>query len=117
MQLEQIGRKDIIEQVGKVDGKATTTDAAQSEQKIAKEKLRSISVNNPFYNKNDLKEKTMAEKMEEQLAQGTDASLLHNQMAVYAQTTSDKDYEKMQEEGFSPNAYGSTHHCDRDRSY
>ena len=67
MQLEQIGRKDIIEQVGKVDGKATTTDAAQSEQKIAKEKLRSISVNNPFYNKNDLKEKTMAEKMEEQL--------------------------------------------------
>ena len=40
--------------------------------------------------------------MEEQLAQGTDASLLHNQMAVYAQTTSDKDYEKMQEEGFSP---------------
>ena len=102
MQLEQIGRKDIIEQVGKVDGKATTTDAAQSEQKIAKEKLRSISVNNPFYNKNDLKEKTMAEKMEEQLAQGTDASLLHNQMAVYAQTTSDKDYEKMQEEGFSP---------------
>lgn len=102
MQLEQIGRKDIIEQVGKVDGKATTTDAAQSEQKIAKGKLRSISVNNPFYNKNDLKEKTMAEKMEEQLAQGTDASLLHNQMAVYAQTTSDKDYEKMQEEGFSP---------------
>ena len=59
MQLEQIGRKDIIEQVGKVDGKATTTDAAQSEQKIAKEKLRSISVNNPFYNKNDLKEKTI----------------------------------------------------------
>ena len=56
MQLEQIGRKDIIEQVGKVDGKATTTDAAQSEQKIAKEKLRSISVNNPFYNKNDLKD-------------------------------------------------------------
>ena len=51
MQLEQIGRKDIIEQVGKVDGKATTTDAAQSEQKIAKGKLRSISVNNPFYNK------------------------------------------------------------------
>jgi len=102
MQLEQIGRKDIIEQVGKVDGKATTTDAAQSEQKIAKGKLRSISVNNPFYNKNDLKEKTMAEKMEEQLAQGTDASLLHNQMAVYAQTTSGKDYEKMQEEGFSP---------------
>ena len=44
----------------------------------------------------------MAEKMEEQLAQGTDASLLHNQMAVYAQTISDKDYEKMQEEGFSP---------------
>lgn len=88
MQLEQIGRKDIIEQVGKVDGKATTTDATQSEQKIAKGKLRSISVNNPFYNKNDLKEKTMAEKMEEQLAQGTDASLLHNQMAVYAQTTS-----------------------------
>lgn len=82
--------------------KQTTTDAAQSEQKIAKGKLRSISVNNPFYNKNDLKEKTMAEKMEEQLAQGTDASLLHNQMAVYAQTTSDKDYEKMQEEGFSP---------------
>ena len=39
MQLEQIGRKDIIEQVGKVDGKATTTDAAQSEQKIAKGKI------------------------------------------------------------------------------
>ena len=36
------------------------------------------------------------------MAQGTDASLLHNQMAVYAQTTSGKDYEKMQEEGFSP---------------
>ena len=102
MQLEQIGRKDIIEQLGKVDGKATATDAAQSEQKIANGKLRSISVNNPFYNKNDLREKTMTEKMEEQLAQGTDASLLHNQMAVYAQTTSGKDYEKMQEEGFSP---------------
>ena len=102
MQLEQIGRKDIIEQLGKVDGKATATDAAQSEQKIANGKLRSISVNNLFYNKNDLREKTMTEKMEEQLAQGTDASLLHNQMAVYAQTTSGKDYEKMQEEGFSP---------------
>lgn len=45
---ERLEEKDIIEQVGKVDGKATTTDAAQSEQKIAKGKLRSISVNNPF---------------------------------------------------------------------
>mgnify|MGYP000330903974 CR=1 FL=1 len=33
---------------------------------------------------------------------GTDATLLHNQMAVYAQTTSGKDYAKMQEDGFSP---------------
>lgn len=117
MQLEQIGRKDIIEQVGKVDGKATTTDAAQSEQKIAKEKLRSISVNNPFYNKNDLKEKTMAEKMEEQLAQGTDASLLHNQMAVYAQTDFGQGLRKNAGGGIFSYAYGSTHHCDRDRSY
>ncbi len=102
MQLEQIGRKDIIEQVGKTDGKATVADTAQSQEKIVKGTLRNISVNNPFYNKNDLKEKTITEKLEEQLAQGTDASLLHNQMAVYAQTTSGRDYEKMQEEGFSP---------------
>ena len=109
MQLEQIGRKDIIEQVGKVDGKATTTDAAQSEQKIAKGKLRSISVNNPFYNKNDLKEKTMAEKMEEQLAQGTDASLCPDDFG--------QGLRKNAGGGIFSYAYGSTHHCDRDRSY
>ena len=102
MQLGQIGINDTVEAKGLVEGKVITGEPVKIEQKMTKEPLRNVSVQHPIYQKEDLKEKTLTQKLEEQLAQGTDATLLHNQMAVYAQTTSGKDYAKMQEDGFSP---------------
>lgn len=102
MQLGQIGINDTVEAKGLVEGKVITGEPVKIEQKMTKEPLRNVSVQHPIYQKEDLKEKTLTQKLEERLAQGTDATLLHNQMAVYAQTTSGKDYAKMQEDGFSP---------------
>lgn len=96
-QLANILKTDQIAETG-----TNETFVKEAKPSSIKEPLRTISMANPTYNKSDLNEKTVVEELEEQLSSGSDASLLHNQMAVYSQTTSPEDYKKMQEDGFDP---------------
>ena len=69
MQLGQIGINDTVEAKGLVEGKVITGEPVKIEQKMTKEPLRNVSVQHPIYQKEDLKEKTLTQKLEEQLAQ------------------------------------------------
>ncbi len=101
MQIDQIRGTDIL-----LKEKSKPEQSAFSEinpnNKSAEGSLRTIQMDAPTYNKNTLKEQTVLDKLEKDMERGTDANTLMNQLAVYANTTSVDDLQKMQEEGFDP---------------
>lgn len=103
MQVEQIRVTDIIKKDPAREAEGLFSgSSAETAGKVKPKELRTIRIDNPFYCKDSLKQETVAETLEQQLAQGGDAMMRHNEMAVYSQTTSDEDFAKMQEEGFHP---------------
>ena len=96
MQIEQIRGTDIVVN-DTISGVNSQKKTEQTEQA-----LRSIEMDTPFYNKSALKQDTVADKLEKDMQRGTDAMSLSNQAAVYANTTSAEDLQKMQEDGFDP---------------
>ena len=109
MQLGQIGINDTVEAKGLVEGKVITGEPVKIEQKMTKEPLRNVSVQHPIYQKEDLKEKTLTQKLEDQLSQGTDATLLHNHIW--------KRLCKNAGRWIFAYGYGGAYHCDSHRSY
>ncbi len=102
MQLDQITKTKLTDFIAGSES-ANQTNMVQKEEKTSGSKtLRTITINNPSYNLNQLQQDSLAEQLEEKLEEPTDASLLHNQMAVYANTTTPEEFKKMQEEGFAP---------------
>ncbi|MDD6195055.1 MAG: DUF6240 domain-containing protein [Lachnospiraceae bacterium] len=103
MQIDQIRETDILK-----NNKATDMEhilsGANSQKKTEKteQPLRSIQMDSPFYNKDALRQDTVAEQLEKDMQRGTEAADLCNQAAVYANTTSAEDLQKMEEEGFDP---------------
>lgn len=103
MHIDQIQEKEFIRQDNSIERNKKGME--QGNTVTGRQPLRNLSLlskESPFYNREDLEESTILEKLEKHLASGMDATLLHNQMAVYAQTTSPEDFAKMQKEGFSP---------------
>ncbi len=103
MQIDQIRTTDIFK-----NEKAGDTDSIASGVNIQKKEndkvnsLRDIQIDSPFYSKNTLGKDTVADQLERDMQRGTSAEELTNQMAVYANTMSAQDLQKMQEEGFDP---------------
>ena len=64
--------------------------------------LRSISIDQPTYQKNQLTQSTVADHLEDASSFGGDARAMKNQMVLASETMSDEDYQRMSEEGFSP---------------
>ncbi|MCR4999995.1 MAG: DUF6240 domain-containing protein, partial [Lachnospiraceae bacterium] len=64
--------------------------------------LRSISIDQPTYQKNQLTQSTVADHLEDASSFGDDARAMKNQMVLASETMSDGDYKRMSEEGFSP---------------
>lgn len=54
------------------------------------------------YNKNSLKSDTVADDIENNIEHNSKGMDMHNKMAVYANTVSEEDFAKMQEDGFNP---------------
>ncbi|MBQ2089595.1 MAG: hypothetical protein II472_05160, partial [Lachnospiraceae bacterium] len=54
------------------------------------------------YNKNSLKSDTVADDIENDIEHNSKGMDMHNKMAVYANTVSEEDFAKMQEDGFNP---------------
>lgn len=103
MQIDQIRLTELFknEKAGAKESVLSGTDTQKTtENKI--EGLRSISVDSPFYNRETMQKETWAKRLEKDMAAGTDANARMNRLAVYANTTSAQDLQKMQEEGFDP---------------
>ncbi|MCR5641253.1 MAG: DUF6240 domain-containing protein [Lachnospiraceae bacterium] len=64
--------------------------------------LRSISIDQPTYQKNQLTQNTAVDQLEDASSFGDDTRALKNEMVLASHTMSDEDYKKMSEEGFSP---------------
>ncbi|MCR5641533.1 MAG: DUF6240 domain-containing protein, partial [Lachnospiraceae bacterium] len=64
--------------------------------------LRSISIDQPTYQKNQLTQSTVADHLEDASSFGGDVRAMKNQMVLASETMSDEDYQRMSEEGFSP---------------
>ena len=91
--LQQAAGKDVKTASGIVAEKAKTTKSVSDRQ-------TSIQMKDTTYlNPAREEKKSIAEKIEE--SSGMDAFDRKNQMAVLSNTTSEEDYAKMQEEGFS----------------
>lgn len=103
MQIDQIRLTDLFknEKTGDADSIISGTNTQKTTEKNT-ETLREISLDSPFYNKNRLKQDTIADQLEKDMQRGTDETALMNQLAVYANTTSPEDLQKMQQDGFDP---------------
>lgn len=64
--------------------------------------LRDISVKNPFYNKNDLGEKTVAESFSDAEKSGLSAKELKEQMVLSSEHMTEEVYGKAKEDGHEP---------------
>ncbi len=64
--------------------------------------LRDISVKNPFYNKNDLGEKTVAESFSDAEKSGLSAKELKEQMVLSSEHMTEEVYGKAKEDGHDP---------------
>lgn len=100
MQVEQVRIADIIKSDKAEDGRNVITGV--KEKKAEDETLRDIQLDCPFYEKGMLKENTVAQKLEKDLQQGAGAEERMNQIAVFANTTTPEDLQKMQQDGFDP---------------
>lgn len=103
MQIDQIRLTDLFknEKTGDADSIISGTNTQKTTEKNT-ETLREISLDSPFYNKNRLKQDTIADQLEKDMQRGTDETALMNQLAVYANTTSPEDLQKMLQDGFDP---------------
>lgn len=103
MQIDQIRLTDLFknEKTGDTDSVISGANTQKTTEKNT-EILRNISIDSPFYNKNNLKQNTVADQLEKDMQRGCDETALMNQLAVYANTTSSEDLQKMQQDGFSP---------------
>ncbi|MCR5144605.1 MAG: DUF6240 domain-containing protein [Lachnospiraceae bacterium] len=79
----------------KVDGDGITTT-------ISGPKAKGVGVESSVYDKHTLQNDTVADKLQQDIKADSTAKELHNEMAVYSQTTSEKDFAKMVEDGFNP---------------
>lgn len=103
MQIDQIRGTDILKNDKAVDMENILSgENSQKKTNKTEQPLRSIQMDTPFYNKDALKQDTVADQLEKDMQRGTDVTNLSNQAAVYANTTSAEDLQKMQEEGFDP---------------
>ena len=66
------------------------------------EGLRNISVKNPFYNKDELGEKTSAESLSEIEGAGLSAKEVKEQMVLSSENMTDTEYGKLKEDGHDP---------------
>ena len=64
--------------------------------------LRDVSVKNPFYNKNDLDEKTVAESFSDAENSGLSAKELKEQMVLSSEHMTEEVYGKAKEDGHDP---------------
>ena len=103
MQIDQIRLTDLFknEKTGDTDSVISGANTQKTTEKNT-EVLRNISIDSPFYNKNHLKQNTVADQLEKDMQRGCDETALMNQLAVYANTTSSEDLQKMQQDGFNP---------------
>ena len=96
--LQQVADKNVKTASGIVAEKAKTTKSVSGRQ-------TSIQMKDTTYlNPAKEEKKSIAEKIEE--SSEMDAFERKNQMAVLSNTTSEEDYAKMQEEGFSLDSTG-----------
>lgn len=105
---QQNGILDLLQQNSGIEEKGSAV-AFKEKVSVAKSKYsdkQSISMKDSTYLNPALAERdTLAEEMER--GTGLDATSRKNQMAVLSHTTSEEDYEKMCEEGFSLESTGS----------
>lgn len=75
----------------------------QSDESVrGSEPLRSISLKNPFYDKNELNQNTVAGKFEEAAQSGLDAKELKEQMVLNAEHMTTSEYDALKEKGYDP---------------
>lgn len=103
MQIDQIRLTELFknEKAGDKEIVPSGTDTQKTTEKNL-EGLRTILVESPFYDRESMQKETWAKRLEKDLATGTDANARMNRLAVYANTTSEQDLQKMQEEGCNP---------------
>ncbi len=103
MQIDQIRITDFINtDATKESGFAISgASSSESSKTSASEGLRSISVDNPFYNKNTVTDSTLADQLNQGLSTEMDAKSRVDEIAVYANTTSSEDLQELSEEGFN----------------
>ncbi len=103
MQIDRLRIMDVVQKdnTRETEGSFSDTGATSAVRDQAGE-LRAIQIDDPFYHKEGLREQTVSEGLEKQLRSGMSAAQRRNGMAVYTQTTSERDLRKMAEEGFDP---------------
>lgn len=103
MQIDQIRVTDIFknEKAGDTEGITSGTNIQKKENETV-DILRNIKMDSPFYSRKTIGGDTVADRLEKDLQRGAGAEEMTNQLAVYANTTSASDLQKMQEEGFDP---------------
>ena len=103
MQIDHIRETDILNKNNATDMEHILSGVnSQKKSEKTEQPLRSIQMDSPFYNKEALRRDTVAEQLEKDMQRGRDGAELCNQAAVYANTTSAEDLQKMEEEGFDP---------------
>lgn len=101
MRVEQQNKSviDFIQQAGAAAGDAATVSAKASTEKSKETGTVTVNMKDVTYGKPQVEEDNILEDMEQ--GAGMSATDRKNQMAVLSNTTSEEDYAKMQEEGFS----------------
>ncbi len=103
MQIDQIRIADFLNTDATKESGAVSVSASSAEAgKVnATEVLRSISVDNPFYDKNSVTDSSFAEQLSQGMSMQMDAKARVDEIAVYAGTTSAEDLQQMSEDGFN----------------
>ena len=104
MQINDI-QKMMLANVGKNNQINTSVSGAEVgviKDHSKTESLRDISVKNPFYNKNDLGEKTVAESFSDAENSGLSAKELKEQMVLSSEHMTEEVYGKAKEDGHDP---------------
>ena len=112
MQINQVNIVDICSKEGNVDavGNFATTSVGkeQSEDKAVRTQdtgeLRNVQVKNATYGKSLFDEDSTASELAGELAGSTDAQQRKNEMIVMSDTNTERDYQKIQEDGYDPMA-------------
>ena len=103
MQINELKNLMLAGANNQINQQISQSGKLQSDEEIkGSAPLRSISLKNPFYDKDELNQKTVAEDFEEASGSGLNVKELKGQMVLNAEHMTNSEHEALKENGYDP---------------